>query len=105
MHPFLDVSKLTDEEIIEKLGKAYTYMNQQVALGHGPTVLSIKEVIQDLEDERHTRLQRTMTEETNRKFPDMNKSIELGKLEKTSSHSHFEPKDIDVLEAMIRKSL
>lgn len=81
MHPFLDASKLTDEEIIERLGKAYTYMNAQVSLGHNPTVFSIKEVIQSLEDERHDRQQRNMDEEFKKKFPDTNKPLELGKLE------------------------
>jgi len=81
MHPFLDVSKLTDEEIIERLGKAYAYMNAQVALGHDPTVRSIKEVIQSLEDERKFRMQRTMDDEYKKKYPDSNKPIELGKLE------------------------
>lgn len=105
MHPFLDVGKLTDEEIIERLGRAYTYMNQQVALGHNPTVHSIKEVIQDLENERQSRLQKTMAEETSRKFPNMNAPIELGKLEPESSHSRFEPHDIGSLEDLIRKSI
>ena len=81
MHPFLDASKLTDEEIIERLGKAYTYMNAQVSLGHNPTVFSIKEVIQSLEDERCDRQQRNMDEEFKKKFPDTNKPLELGKLE------------------------
>lgn len=81
MHPFLDVSKLTDEEITERLGKAYIYMNTQVALGHNPTVYSIKEVIQSLEDERRKRMIRNADEEYNRKFPESNKPIELGKLE------------------------
>lgn len=81
MHPFLDVSKLTDEEIIERLGKAYTYMNSQVALGHNPTVLSIKEVIQSLEDERKSRMQKNMDQEYSKKYPDSLKPIELGKLE------------------------
>lgn len=81
MHPFLDVSKLTDEEIVDRLGKAYVYMNAQVALGHNPTVHSIKEVIQSLEDERRSRLQRVMEEEYNKKYPDAQSPIELGKLE------------------------
>lgn len=81
MHPFLDVSKLTDEEIIERLGKAYTYMNAQVALGHNPTVLSIKEVIQSLEDERRSRMTKNMDEEFKKKYPNANDPIELGKLE------------------------
>lgn len=81
MHPFLDVSKLSDEEIIERLGRAYTYMNAQVSLGHNPTVFSIREVIQSLEDERRERQQHTMNEEFNKKYPDKNKPLELGKLD------------------------
>jgi hypothetical protein len=105
MHPFLDVSKLTDEEIIERLGRAYTYMNHQVALGHDPTVHSIKEIIQDLEGERQSRLMKAMAEEASRKFPNMNAPIELGKLVPESSHSNFQPRDISVLEEHIRKLL
>jgi hypothetical protein len=81
MHPFLNVSKLTDEEIIEKLGKAYLFMNAQVALGHNPTVMSINEVIQDLENERYSRMQKMMDDEYSRKNPNNNKPIEIGKLE------------------------
>lgn len=81
MHPFLNVSKLSDEEIIERLGRAYTFMNVQKALGHTPTVMSIQEVIQSLEDERRTRMTKMMDDEYSRKYPDSNKPIELGKLE------------------------
>lgn len=81
MHPFLDVSKLTDDEILERLGKAYSYMNYQTALGHTPTVLSIKDIIQSLEDERHKRMHKLMDEEQKRKQPDAHKPIELGKIE------------------------
>lgn len=81
MHPFLDVSKLTDEEIIERLGKAYLYMNAQVSLGHNPTVHSIKEIIQSLEDERAFRMQKLIDEENKRKFPNDLKPIELGKID------------------------
>ena len=81
MHPFLDVAKLTDEEIIERLGRAYTFMNMQKTLGHSPAVLSIQEVIQSLEDERSKRMGKMMDDEYSRKFPDSNKPIEIGKLE------------------------
>lgn len=81
MHPFLDVTKLSDEEIIEKLGKAYTFMNMQKTLGHTPAVLSIREVIQALEDERGKRISKMMEDEFKRKYPDADKPIELGKLE------------------------
>ncbi len=81
MHPFLDVSKLTDEEILERLGRAYTHMNAQIGLGHNPTVFSIREVIQSLEDERRERQRRTMDDEFKKKHPDANAPLELGKLD------------------------
>lgn len=81
MHPFLDVSKLTDEQIIDRLGKAYSYMNAQIGLGHNPTVHSIKEVIESLENERQERQRRNTDEEYKKKYPDANKPLELGKLE------------------------
>lgn len=81
MHPFLNDTKLTDEEIIEKLGKAYNFMHQQKALGHTPTVISIQEVIDSLENERQTRMIKSMNDEANKKNPNANKPIELGKLE------------------------
>jgi hypothetical protein len=81
MHPFLDVTKLTDEEIIERLGRAYIFMNMQKSLGHTPAVMSIREVIQSLEDERTKRMDKMIDEEYKRKFPDADKPIELGKLE------------------------
>lgn len=81
MHPFLDVSKLADEELIERLGRAYTFMNAQIALGHNATVFSIKEVIKSLEDERRSRMQKNMDNEYNKKYPEISKPIVLGKLE------------------------
>jgi len=81
MHPFLDVTKLSDEEIIERLGKAYTFMNFQKSVGHMPAVVSIREVITALEEERSTRMQKVMADEVDKKYPDSNKPIELGKIE------------------------
>jgi hypothetical protein len=81
MHPFLDVTKLTDEEIIERLGRAYIHMNNQVALGHTPTVHSIKEVIISLEEERRKRMDKISSDEIKKKYPNMNDPIEIGKLE------------------------
>lgn len=93
MHPFLDVKKLSDEDIIEKLGKAYSYMNYQVSLGHTPTVESIKEVIQTLEDERRDRMNKQMDDEFKKKYPDANAPVDVGTVDK-----------IDI-EEFIRKSL
>lgn len=81
MHPFLNVSKLTDEEILEKLRVSYNYLDAQTKLGHNPTVASIKEIIESLENERNDRMQRLVTEEYKKKFPKELDSIEIGKLE------------------------
>jgi hypothetical protein len=81
MHPFLDTSTLSDEEIINRLSKAYTFMNMQKQLGHNAAVQSIKEVIQALEDERQKRMQNLAREEEKRKNPNTNQSIDLGSLE------------------------
>jgi hypothetical protein len=81
MHPFLDVNKLTDEEIIERLGKAYSYMNYQSSLGHNSATHSIKEIIQSLEDERNDRMGKRVDDEFKRKYPNDLAPIELGKLE------------------------
>ena len=82
MGPFLDTSKLTDEEIIEKLNKAYIHLHMQTSLGHNPTVQSIKSIIQSLEDEKFRRMQKVSDEEFKRKNPKDLEPIELGKLEK-----------------------
>jgi len=79
--PFLDTSRLTDEQILERLGRAYSYLQVQSSLGHAPTVLSIKSVIEQLELERESRLQRNSTEEFNKKYPKDLDPINLGKLE------------------------
>ncbi len=82
MHPFLDVSKLKDEEIIERLGKAYQYMNYQVSMGHNATVHSIKEIIQDLEDERNQRMIKNQSIEYAKKFPEKDVPLDVGKVDK-----------------------
>lgn len=81
MHPFLDVSKLTDEDIITRLSKAYSYMNYQSSLGHSPTVQSIRDIIQSLEYERAHRMNKRMNDNYTAKNPDLLKPIELGELE------------------------
>jgi hypothetical protein len=80
-HPFYDPSKLTDDEILLKLGKCYNYMAAQERLGHDPTVDSIKQVIESLELEKTTRFQKMVNDETTKLNPTMLAPIELGTLE------------------------
>lgn len=75
MHPFLDTSKLTDEELIQKLNQANSFLYMQHSLGHTPTVESIKEVIKSLEAERTTRMS-SLAEQAFKKSG--NNSIDIG---------------------------
>ena len=79
-HPFLDTSKLTDEDILERLGKANMYLNDQIRLGHVPTISSIRGVIQALDEERTARMQRFIAAEVKKKTINADGPIELGKL-------------------------
>lgn len=81
MHPFLDTSKLSDEDIIEKLRIANNVLNYQTAMGHEPTVRSIKEVISALEEEKNTRSQKMILDQTQKKESENPGIIEIGKLE------------------------
>lgn len=81
MNPLLDTSKLTDDEITERLNKANAYLYNQIQLGHNPTVFSIKEIIESLEAERRKRYEKMSEDEYKRKNPNHDKPIELGKLD------------------------
>lgn len=87
MHPFLNVGKLTDEQIIERIGRANSYLNMQSSLGHTPTIHSIEEVINSLEEERSLRLRRNTNAEFNRVHPDNLAPIEIGKIEDVNKDS------------------
>lgn len=80
MHPFLDAKKLTDEELIDKIGKARLHMNAQIELGHTPTVNSIREVLEALELEQETRMSDRMNEKSEEKNADDLSPIDIGKL-------------------------
>ena len=76
MHPFLDTSKLTDEEIMDKLKKAYLALQYHTSVGRNPTVQSIKEIIDALEMERQERTAKSRLE-----MQKKSSEIEIGKLE------------------------
>lgn len=79
-HPFLDTSKLTDDQLLDRLDRAYQYLHAQTQLGHTPTVESIKAVIEALSEERATRIQKFAHTELAKKINNTD-TIELGKLE------------------------
>lgn len=80
-HPFLDTSVLTDEDILERLGRANMYLNEQIRLGHTPTIESIRGVIHALDEERVFRMQKFISTELKKRSPKDNEPIELGKLD------------------------
>lgn len=81
MHPFIDPKKLSDDEILAKIGTAYQYLNVQSQLGHDPTVASIKDVVESLENERRERLDALASEERKKKNPKELDPITLGDLD------------------------
>lgn len=81
MHPLYDPSKLTDDEILDRLGKAYNYLSQQNALGHAYTADNIQQTIMALETEKEVRFQKMMTDEFNKTNPNELDPIVLGTLE------------------------
>lgn len=78
MHPFLDAGKLSDDELSQRLNKAYTHLAHQTSLGHMPTIQSIKEVIDTLETEKSARLQKFIFGDQSK---EPNTSIDLGKID------------------------
>ena len=81
MHPLLDLSKLSDEEILNRISRAHQYLQHQTALGHIPTIESIRSVIHSLEEEKTKRMVNAQAEEFKKKYPTDLNPIELGKLE------------------------
>lgn len=77
-HPFLDLKKLSDEEILDKLKTANSFMNYQISMGRTITVESIKQVIEALEEERRTRLMDRQLQEASKH---KTSNTEIGKLE------------------------
>lgn len=62
-HPFLDTSKLTEEEIAEKLQKLFRILSQQDTMGHTAMYQDVLKVIQDLELELQKRASDKLIEE------------------------------------------
>jgi len=92
MNPIYDPAALTDDELLEKIGKANAFMHIQSELGHTPTVDSIKHVLESLELERITRFQNQTTEEQKKKNPKSLDAITLGELDLTP-HPVYEDED------------
>ena len=81
MHPFVDPSNLTDEEILEKLKKCYNYLGMQSDLGHNDAVSSIQQVIAVYETEKDKRAYDALQEALNEDQPEAGSVVELGNVE------------------------
>lgn len=81
LHPHFDPSTITDDQLYDKLNKAYQYLSQQEQLGHNPTVASIQHAILALENEKMSRFEAQMAAETDKHNEDLLKPINLGTIE------------------------
>jgi len=92
MHPLIDTSTLTDDQIYEKLSKCHSYLSMQERLGHGPTVETIQQMIYALELEKIKRFDKIMEDDIKKTTPNYMKPIELGELDTTDVHADEESK-------------
>ena len=81
MYPFLELTNLTDEQLLDKISKAQSYLRMQTGLGHVPTVNSISDLITALEIEYRSRQEKIITEASKKKNPDVLKSLNIGYLD------------------------
>lgn len=64
-------------------------MHYQESLGHVPTVKSIKEVIDSLEDERNMRMAKITEEESKKKNPNGLSPIDIGVTDKVDIEEYI----------------
>lgn len=69
MHPLYNPSSLSDDELLDKLGKAYEHLSFQSHMGHQSAVDSISAVIDALEHEKSERTERQLNEELKKRMP------------------------------------
>ena len=81
MHILFDPRSLSDDELLSKIDKAYSYLNNQTQAGHNTTAQSIRDVLEALREESRRRASLAEEAEFKKKFPDSLKPIEIGKLE------------------------
>lgn len=78
-NPFLDTSKLSDDEIFDRIKRATTHLQMQEKLGHTVLVESIKLQLDMLYQEREKRIQDAMHTDWLKQNPNHRDPIELGK--------------------------
>lgn len=78
MHPLLDTTDLTDDQITEKLKKAYQYSAMQGQLGHASAVDSINATITALELEKELRFAKMLNDEAEKQNPNANDPLDVG---------------------------
>jgi hypothetical protein len=92
MHPFLDTSTLTDDQIYEKLSKCHSYLSMQQHLGHGPAVETIQQTIYALEQEKIARFDKMLSDDIKKTTPNFMDPINLGTLDSTDAGTNEEDK-------------
>lgn len=85
MHPFLDTSTLTDDQIYEKLSKCHSYLAMQSHLGHSPTVETIQQTIYALEQEKIKRFDKMFEDDIKKTNPRYMDPINIGLTEESNN--------------------
>lgn len=81
MHPTYDPSKLTDEELLNKLIKLYNMHGTEINAGHDAMVSNIATMINTLEFEKETRTVASIAAELKRKGINLDETIEIGTIQ------------------------
>lgn len=81
INPLYNVKDLTDDQILEKLKKCYTSLENYNRLGHNSMVDSIESTIATLELEQRDRMTTNMSGEFEKINPDHLKPINIGHCE------------------------
>lgn len=81
MHPLMDFSGITDEELISRIIKCQSYKSFESKMGRGDTVQSIDQVLMTLMLEYENRKQHSYYTEVNKRGADKSGTLEFGEIE------------------------
>lgn len=90
-HPLYDARKLTDDDLLDRIGKSRQYLNMQRRLGHTEAANSIESVITALEAESKRRIMLSndlSAQKQKNKSNNPSDTIELGTISKDPDNEY-----------------